>query len=90
MEIKKGGKTHYKGNVDAELVLHAMVEFDNYDKAVIVTGDGDCYCLVEYLVKQNKLLKVIAPNKKYSSLLREYADYIVPLGLARDKLREEN
>src|SRR3989338_8788771 len=30
-----------KGNVDAELVLHAMIEFPNFDKAVIVTGDED-------------------------------------------------
>ena len=35
-----------KGNVDAELVLHAMVEYQKYDKAIIVTGDGDFYCLV--------------------------------------------
>jgi len=27
-----------KGNVDAEMVLHAMVEYENYDKALIVTG----------------------------------------------------
>jgi len=27
-----------KGNVDAELVLHAMIEFQNYEKAVIVSG----------------------------------------------------
>jgi len=32
-----------KGNVDAELILHAMIEYDNYDKAVIVTGDGDFF-----------------------------------------------
>jgi len=30
-----------KGNCDAELVLSAMVEINNYNKAVIVTGDGD-------------------------------------------------
>ena len=30
-----------KGNVDAELVLHAMIEFKNYQKAIIVSGDGD-------------------------------------------------
>lgn len=40
-----------KGNVDAELVLHAMIEYQNYDKALIVTGDGDFYCLVDYLAK---------------------------------------
>ncbi|MBI4234787.1 NYN domain-containing protein, partial [Candidatus Peregrinibacteria bacterium] len=37
----KDGTT--KGNCDAELVLKAMIEYVNYDKAVIVTGDGDFY-----------------------------------------------
>lgn len=53
-----------KGNIDAELVLHAMIEYPNYDKALIVTGDGDFYCLVEYLKKQDKLLKLMVPNQK--------------------------
>ena len=35
----KDGTT--KGNCDAELVLQAMIELPNYEKAVIVTGDGD-------------------------------------------------
>ena len=30
-----------KGNVDAELVLQAMIDFPDYEKAVIVTSDGD-------------------------------------------------
>jgi len=42
-----------KGNVDAELVLHAMIEWNNYDKAVLVTGDGDFHCLVEHLKIKN-------------------------------------
>ena len=41
-----------KGYVDAELVLHAMIEYGNYDHALIVTGEGDFYCLVSYLIKQ--------------------------------------
>ena len=50
-----------KGNVDAELVLHTMIEYGSYDKALIVTGDGDFYCLVEYLKTNNKLLdKVVS------------------------------
>lgn len=59
-----------KGNVDAELVLHAMIEYRNYSKAVIVSGDGDFYCLIEYLAGQGKLKKVLIPNEySYSSLL---------------------
>ena len=62
-----------KGNVDAELVLHTMIEFPNYDKAVIVAGDGDYYCLVEYLKKKNKLKSLVIPNKHdYSSLLKKF------------------
>ena len=62
-----------KGNVDAELVLHAMVEYTNYDKAVIVSGDGDFYCLVNYLKDNVKLKKLLIPNQyKFSSLLRGF------------------
>ncbi len=41
-----------KGNVDAELVLHTMIQYPNYDQAIIISGDGDFYCLVEYLAKK--------------------------------------
>ena len=77
-----------KGNVDAELVLHTMIEFPNYDKAIVVTGDGDFYCLAEYLDKKNKLAKIIVPNDKYSSLLRKFAGYIVSVNLFRDKVKK--
>ncbi len=53
-------KKPVKGNIDAELVMWAMKEKDNYDKAIIVSGDGDFYCLIEYLDQQKKLLKVLA------------------------------
>ena len=49
----KDGTT--KGNVDAELVLQTMIEYPNFDKAVVVSGDGDFYCLIKYLLEQKKL-----------------------------------
>ena len=67
------GKGRVKGNVDAELVLHTMIEWDNYDKAVIVSGDGDFYCLVKHLKAKGKLGKLIIPDQyRYSSLLRVF------------------
>jgi len=61
-----------KGNVDAELVLQAMIDYEKYSKAVIVTGDGDFYCLVKYLTEQGKFLRLLVPNRyKYSTLLRQ-------------------
>ncbi|MDO8603919.1 MAG: NYN domain-containing protein [bacterium] len=67
----KDGTT--KGNCDAELVLQAMIEYENYDATVIVTGDGDFYCLVKYLLEKNKLKRVLVPNiLKYSALLKRF------------------
>lgn len=67
-----------KGNVDAEIVLHAMIEYENYHKALIVTGDGDLYCLVDYLIKNDKLLKLMIPNKNsFSSLFKKLMPHII-------------
>lgn len=75
-----------KGNVDAELVLHAMLTYNYYDKAIIVSGDGDFYCLIEYLVKQQKLLIIMAPNRRFSGLLRRFFPYIVRIDRQRQRL----
>ena len=67
-----------KGNVDAELVLHAMIEYNNYERVLIVTGDGDLHCLVEYLIEKNKLLNLMIPNKlQFSSLFRKMMPRII-------------
>ncbi|MCL5985957.1 MAG: NYN domain-containing protein [Actinobacteria bacterium] len=87
LEYRKRGKLYTKGNVDAELVLHAMIEYSNYDKAIIISGDGDFHCLVEYLEKQGKLLHIMIPNSgKYSALLRKYRRYFVYLDKLGKKL----
>ena len=76
-----------KGNVDAELVLHTMIEHKHFSKALIVTGDGDFHCLVDYLYKNKKLLKLMIPNKhKFSSLYRKMMDNIVFMNNLKNKL----
>ncbi len=91
LEYKKGGDAFVKGNVDAELVLHAMIEYNNYDKAVVVTGDGDFHCLIEYLHDQKKLRHVLIPNQKsYSALLRKFHPYFVYVSVLKKKLEKKN
>jgi uncharacterized LabA/DUF88 family protein len=87
--VLKDGTT--KGNCDAELVLHAMIEVKNYEKAVIVTGDGDFHCLVEYLIKKNKLKKLLVPNQnKYSSLLKRFpSGYLAFISDLQKKLKRK-
>ena len=78
-------KKPIKGNIDAELVLWAMKEQKHYDKAIIVSGDGDFYCLAEYLEEVGKLGHIMTPNWQYSGLLKKFEKHLVRI----DQLRRE-
>jgi len=88
---KHKGISAIKGNVDAELVLHTMIQYPNFNKAIIISGDGDFYCLIDYLVNKNKLLKLLAPTNRYSSLLRKFnlGNYIVRIDLLKNSLEQK-
>lgn len=87
LEYSKGKEKIIKGNVDAELVLNTMIELPNYDKCILVAGDGDYHCLVEYLEKEGRLKYVIIPNRySHSSLLRKYSRFFVYVSDLRGKL----
>ena len=75
-----------KGNVDADLVLWAMKEMPKYRKAVIVSGDGDFYALVEYLAGKNRLAKLLTPNEHYSGLYNKYDKFVDRLDTKRKHL----
>mgnify|MGYP003394714224 CR=1 FL=1 len=78
-----------KGNIDADLVLCAALELHEYDKAVIVSSDGDFYSLVQHLYENNKLQVVVSPNKEHcSTLLRRAArEKIWFINNLKDKLQ---
>lgn len=66
LELKNG---EVKGNCDAELVLQAMIDYKHYDRAIIVSGDGDFHCLIKYLQEKKKLQTVLVPTDKNCSIL---------------------
>jgi uncharacterized LabA/DUF88 family protein len=68
------GKDGVKGNVDADLVLQAMIDYKSYNRAVLVSSDGDFYSLARHLYDNKKLFAVLSPTReKCSSLLRKSA-----------------
>ena len=66
-------KSTKKGNIDSDLIFHVMAKLmddgSSWDKIVLVSGDGDFKILVDYLIKKDRLCKIIFPNKKYASSL---------------------
>ena len=77
-----------KGNCDGEMILQAAIDISLYDQAVIVSGDGDFYCLAKYLKEKNKLKKILAPSfGSCSSLLRNITrKQVVYLNLLKNNL----
>lgn len=61
-----------KGNVDCDIIFHLMkkmVDNEPFEKAFIVSGDGDYKKLVNFLVKKGKFGKMLFPNRDRSSSL---------------------
>ncbi len=85
VEVKDKDQT-VKGNVDVELVLQVMLDYNNYHQAVIVSGDGDFYSLVKYLAATDKLRALLVPSRKYSNLLREFEASTIHMNQLRDEM----
>ena len=65
-----------KGNVDVDIVFEIMrrlIDEDDFEKIVLVTGDGDYIRMVKYLIEKNKFEKILFPNKHFSSLYNPIA-----------------
>lgn len=86
------GAVKAKGNVDTDIVLYAAAEeVNHYDKAVIVSADGDFLSLYEYLDERGKLGRIVIPNKKrYSQLLNKYAPLFDFVSVNRVKLEKRH
>jgi len=57
--------------VDTDIVFEIMKSLieEDFDKVVLVSGDGDYKKVVDYLVKKSKFEKILFPNKKFASSL---------------------
>jgi len=93
-EIVYDGSGKPKGNCDADLVLQVARDFyeNNFEKAVIVSSDGDYASLVKFLVEKVKVFAILSPSveKKCSVLLKRTDAKIVYLNDKSAILRVQN
>jgi uncharacterized LabA/DUF88 family protein len=61
-----------KGNCDADLVLRAVrdVYETGYDKAVLISSDGDFASTVQFLKEKGKMGIILSPHRSCSILLK--------------------
>lgn len=61
-----------KGNVDSDIIFSVMKRLynkDEFDNILLVSGDGDYKMLIDFLIEEKKLEKILFPNKKFRSSL---------------------
>jgi uncharacterized LabA/DUF88 family protein len=66
-----------KGNVDTDIVFLIMKKLcknADFDKIVLVSGDGDYKKLVSFLIEEGRFEKLLVPNRKRMSSLYKQID----------------
>jgi uncharacterized LabA/DUF88 family protein len=80
--------TNKKWNIDSDMIFHIMEklieEGNDFWKIVIISWDWDFKILIDYLLKKERLLKILFPNKKFTSSMYKpikviYKDYLINL-----------
>jgi len=91
-EVVGDGHGGVKGNCDAELILAAVVDYfeQKYQKAILISSDGDYSCLVRFWKGKNVIVSVISPRNKCSKLLTRTNVPIVYLDTQRSILESKS
>lgn len=80
-----------KGNCDAELVLQAVIDvFElKFNKAILVTSDGDFACLARFLINRDKLEIILSPrgSNKCSTLIKKLETRMTFIPDIKEKIR---
>jgi len=61
-----------KGNVDSDIIFSIMKRLYNgedFKKNVLVSGDGDYKMLIDFLLEEKRLKKILFPKQRYASSL---------------------
>jgi uncharacterized LabA/DUF88 family protein len=81
-----------KGNVDTDIVFTVMkkiAEREDFDKVILVSGDGDYFKMVDYLIEKDKFSRLLAPNYKRMSSLYKLFDRKYYAALNDDCVRKK-
>ena len=67
------GTTKRKANCDVDMTFYLMKEKDGFDKAIILSGDGDFLPILKYLQGKGKEIIVLARGPRTAREIRQFA-----------------
>ena len=73
MYEQEDGTTKRKANCDVDMAFHLMKEKDNFDRAVILSGDGDFLPVLKHLKECGKEVLILARGPRTAKEIRQFA-----------------
>lgn len=70
---QEDGLTRRKANCDVDMAFHLMKEKDNFDRAVILSGDGDFLPVLKYLKEIGKEVLILSRGPRTAKEIRQFA-----------------
>jgi len=67
------GTTKRKANCDVDMAFYLMKEKDNFDRVIILSGDGDFLPVLKYLESQGKEIIILARGPRTAREIRQFA-----------------
>jgi len=67
------GTTKRKANCDVDMAFHLMKENDNFERAIVLSGDGDFLPVLKYLRKNNKEVVILGRGKRTAKEIKQFA-----------------
>ena len=70
---QEDGMTRRKANCDVDMAFHLMKEKDNFDRVLILSGDGDFLPVLKYLRKLGKEVIILSRGPRTAREIRQFA-----------------
>lgn len=83
--VQEDGITKRKANCDVDMTFYLMKEMKNFDRVIILSGDGDFLPVLKYLRESNKEIIILARGERTAKEIRQFAG-----ANFRDFIRLEN
>lgn len=73
MYEQEDGTTKRKANCDVDMAFHLMKEKDNFNKAIILSGDGDFLPVLKYIKEIGKEVIILGRGNRTAKEIKQFA-----------------
>jgi uncharacterized LabA/DUF88 family protein len=88
---QEDGTTKRKANCDVDMAFYLMKEKDNFDRIIVLSGDGDFLPVLKYLADKGKKVLVLSRGSRTAKEIRQFAgDSFLDFEYLRNILRMDN